>query len=578
MGPGRREGLTAPPPLAVVARAWRDLLAARTLDLPPCRLAAVDPAPAAPPIGGIDELGALYERLLTWEDRRRAGQHYTPHALAGSLVAFAAPRGDPGVIADPACGGGAFLLAAAELLHGRGVAPAEIVEQRLIGIDIDADALVVAEAALLTWALTRGARIGRTRLRHADTLRADVGELIGASPVDLVVGNPPFQNQLERRTVRSQASTAALRDRFGLGPTRYLDTAAAFLLAAVELVRPGGRVLLVLPQSVLAASSAAEVRARVDATGGIEAVWFDGADAFAANVRVWAPVVSVGRRPRVVRRAAGAAVAPADRIAVPVACADLATWSPLIASLDGVPPVTLAPAGRLGELVTATAGFRDEYYAVVDHLISDAPDEPRVVTVGMIDPAEDTWANRPVKLGGNHWLRPGVDAGAVAASSPGVGRWLAARRRPKVLLATQGRILEAVADPQGAAVPITPVISVEPAEPSESAVWSVLAVLLAPAVTAWALERTYGTALARGALKLAAREVLSLPLPPDRSAWAHGAACAERAQAATDPGDRRAHLEELAVAMEAAYGVEPAITQWWLERLDRPRPRRAGPT
>jgi type I restriction-modification system DNA methylase subunit len=77
----------------------------------------------------------------------------------------------------------------------------------------------------------------------------------GDAQFDVVVGNPPFLNQLSRATSRRP-------QRFGGGP--YADAAAEFLALAMRLARPGGRVGLVLPQSLLSTRDAAAIRAAVD--------------------------------------------------------------------------------------------------------------------------------------------------------------------------------------------------------------------------------------------------------------------------------------------------------------------------
>ena len=66
---------------------------------------------------------------------------------------------------------------------------------------------------------------------------------------DVVVGNPPYLSQLAAATTRGGAS------RHGGGP--YADAAVEFLALAVRMARSGGgRVGLVLPQSILASRDA----------------------------------------------------------------------------------------------------------------------------------------------------------------------------------------------------------------------------------------------------------------------------------------------------------------------------------
>ena len=95
------------------------------------------PAPAGPEV-----LGQAYEALLVGTDRRARGAFFTPADVARRLVELALGPGGatPEVVLDPAAGGGAFLLAAADALADRGVSPTGVLA-RLHGIDVDAAAL-----------------------------------------------------------------------------------------------------------------------------------------------------------------------------------------------------------------------------------------------------------------------------------------------------------------------------------------------------------------------------------------------------------------------------------------------------
>jgi type I restriction-modification system DNA methylase subunit len=204
---------------------------------------------------------ALAARLGVGE--RRRGAHYTPPALA-AVVAGAAlggrRRGEP-LVVDPACGGGALLLAAGDRLVADGIDPTRVVAELLFGADVDAVAAAVTEAALALW--SGGTPPAPGHVVAADPLLAGRAAWPSAPDAgfDVVVGNPPFQGQLAADTARGAVMRRALRDRFGAAVAGYVDTAALFLLVAVELAAPGGRVGLVQPQSTVAARDGAGVRA-----------------------------------------------------------------------------------------------------------------------------------------------------------------------------------------------------------------------------------------------------------------------------------------------------------------------------
>ncbi len=59
----------------------------------------------------LEIIGAMYERLISPEERHRYGQHYTQPAVVDLINAFSINNGADTVL-DPACGGGTFLVRA----------------------------------------------------------------------------------------------------------------------------------------------------------------------------------------------------------------------------------------------------------------------------------------------------------------------------------------------------------------------------------------------------------------------------------------------------------------------------------
>lgn len=443
-----------------------------------------EPAPVEVPDGaGPAWLGALHESLLGRTARKRRGAFYTPAAVAGRLVGWAVAGLDRPVVLDPACGGGAFLLAAAR--H----------TDRLVAIDVDPLAVAVTEAALL---LATGRR---PRTLVADALATPWPEC------DAVVGNPPFLSQLRTATARATAHGG------------YVDEAALFLLAAA---RHAGRVALLQPESLLSTRDAAPIRRELAPR--LERLWLPDRPLFDAAVRVVGVVLGAG----------GGAV-HGER------------WAPLLADARGVPPVSL-DGPPLGDHAIVTAGFRDEYYGLVP-AVRERIGAP-LITSGLIDPNSCRWGSSPARFAKRRWDAPAVDVDALDGLAPWAERHLV----PKVLVATQTRVLEAVVDDEGTWLPCTPVLSVLPGDVDR---WHLLAALLAPPASAWALREASGAALSGDAIKLSATQLRSLPLPRPGSDW-DAAADALRA------GD-------LLAAGEAgcrAYGVDPEpVLAWWQARL-----------
>lgn len=233
--------------LEQAARSLMDRLGAVEPLLGALAWAGRPPAPApwpAPPAGGElaqwaaavvaagipDPLGWVYQVWLSRGVRRHGGAYYTPPQVVDYLCRRAldgleGPDG-PVRILDPACGSGAFL---ARILALRPEARAE-------GWDHDPVAAAICRYNLPGVAV-----------RVVDALAEP------ARPVlDAVVGNPPYISSGLRGARRVlPADRAALQERFAGAAEYKLNTYPLFVVQGLRLLRPGGRLAFILPDSFL---------------------------------------------------------------------------------------------------------------------------------------------------------------------------------------------------------------------------------------------------------------------------------------------------------------------------------------
>jgi SAM-dependent methyltransferase len=454
--------------------------------------------------------------VLDREAQRRLGAWYTPPVLVEHVldeVLEGLPLAGTVRILDPACGDGRFLVAARARLGDRA---------ELHGMDIDLGAVAEARRALGPAAL----------VEVGDALRHPWDE-----PFDVVVGNPPFLNQLARRTTRGGRSV------LGGGP--YADTASLFLALALRVVRAdGGRVGLVLPQSVLATRDTEAIRRDALAVARLESLWWAGVPVFDAAVHAVILTFTRGAPQGAVRRSHGLHFAPLAAVDGRGLAAQ-PTWSTLVADVAGVPPVELFGVGTIGDRATVVAGFRDQYYGLVGH-VGDDGDGPPLVTVGSIDVGRCRWGERPVRFAKERFGAPRVRVDELEGS---VRSWVESLLTPKIVVATQTRVIEAVVDEAGAWVPSVPSISIVPSRPEH--LWRIGAALCSPALSAHAAARHLGAGLSATALKLSAAQVRALP-------WPIGSL--DAAAARLREGDVRGAAREA----DRAYGVDDvAVRAWW---------------
>ena len=389
--------------------------------------------------------------------RKLLGAWYTPPRLVDAVVAELRRGFEPRTVLDPACGDGRFLAPFTDTAT-------------VTGIDIDP----------------------ATSWTHGDSLAIDWG----AQRFDAVVGNPPFLNQLAASTSRNG------RSKFGGGP--YADSAAEFLALAVRLARPGGRVGLVLPLSLLSTRDAAAIRDDVSRRAALRWMWWSPTHMFDASVRVWAGVWEVGGVQGNVRRTFGPEFSARPSVPMP------ARWSGLIADTEAVThdgPV-------LGDIATFTADFRDQYYGLIG-AVSDSATGPPLITCGLIEPNECWWGRRTVRFAKQKFAAPRVD---LRSLSPALQLWASRRLVPKILIASQTRRIEAVIDRDGAWLPSVPVITC-----TTDRLDDVVTVLHSDQATEWVRYHAAGSGLSASSVRLTARLLASIPLPAAMGATPSGA-------------------------------------------------------
>ena len=534
---------------------------AATAELP--EVVVVPEVPAD--VNGCDVLGRTYEFLATPQARRERGVHFTPTSVANTLADLVLPAvqhsAAPVVtVCDPACGGGALLLGAARHMHRGGALPSIIVEH-LYGCDLDPLAAAVAHCALTIW--------GRGRQPHivsADGLAADPPWPTTDHPwplagFDVVIGNPPFLSQLGSATARSGAQRLALTAQFGNVAKGYSDTAALFLMRGMQLARAGGRVGMILPESIATTAAADNLRRWTSEHGTLESMWLPGKNLFDAQVRVCVPVVAIGGTQSGGTQSGGTVIVRSGVDAGTRSTVTLSrpeNWSELVAFTQGIPIVTFpfisTNSPKLSDIAVCTADFRDQYYGLIPYVAESVVENPEpgfapLVSVGLIDLGVQKWGEKFVKFGGGVFARPVVDVVRLTHGNPKLGAWASSRLVPKILVATQTKIVEAVVDERGEWLPSVPVLSVLPHDPAM--IWRVMAVLAHPMISAWLAQQSMGSGLSATTMRIRASQLADIPLPADPTVW-DGAADAAR----------RRDWQALA-SIELFGPVNNAVTTWW---------------
>lgn len=223
-----------------------------------------------------DVLGVAFELLVNQEMKGEMGQYFTPRQVVRMMTDMLNPRINERVL-DPACGSGGFLIRAMrsvfEFISERWDDADDRAEQRkdyaqehLLGVDNDPRLVRVAKAYMIM------ENDGRSGIRAVDALdfgawdrslkqliagRKFDGEVprqqlsypkAASDGVDIILTNPPFAGAIKAVTTLRQYNLAT----GGNGkPKAQVVRAVLFIERCLDLLKPGGRMAIVLPQGLL---------------------------------------------------------------------------------------------------------------------------------------------------------------------------------------------------------------------------------------------------------------------------------------------------------------------------------------
>ena len=206
------------------------------------------------PMNDRDTKGDLYEYMLgKIASAGQNGQFRTPRHIIRLMVEMTAPKPTDSVC-DPACGTAGFLVAVGENLRERH--PEALTDPKLRkhfhtklfhGFDFDSTMLRIGSMNMLLHG------VENPDIRHRDTL-AKPGE--ADAPLrdlyTLVLANPPFAGSLDYENCSPDLQRVV----------KTKKTELLFLALFLQMLKPGGRAAVIVPDGVLFGSSKAHKELR----------------------------------------------------------------------------------------------------------------------------------------------------------------------------------------------------------------------------------------------------------------------------------------------------------------------------
>lgn len=222
-----------------------------------------------------DVIGEAFEVFIGPAVRGEEGQFFTPRNVVQMLVTLIDP--EPGeLLVDPACGSGGFLIVALEHMWAKleqeaktkGWSPEQLERKRrevatrsIRGMDKDAFLTKVTKAYLAIIGDGRSGIFCDDSLERPENWNAQARTTLPLEGFDIVLTNPPFGSKIkvtgghklsQYRLAKKWSAPNKNREDWEEGNTFRRDQSPQllFIERAIQFLKPGGRLGIVLPESI----------------------------------------------------------------------------------------------------------------------------------------------------------------------------------------------------------------------------------------------------------------------------------------------------------------------------------------
>ena len=200
----------------------------------------------------IAETTDAFEYILPDVVKKKRGQYFTPEHVVELMINVLKPESDELVI-DPACGSGGYLINSLNLIY-KNSGNKKVNLKNIYGVDTDDKSIKIAQAIKII-----AGKEYDYNLKKLDTINSLVWEGLSLKKhrFDCLLTNPPFSGDVNDKSVLENYELA-FDEKDKLKPR--MDRHILFLERIIDLLKPGGRAAVILPQGVLNNKNMASVR------------------------------------------------------------------------------------------------------------------------------------------------------------------------------------------------------------------------------------------------------------------------------------------------------------------------------
>ncbi len=213
----------------------------------------------------LEVIDSFFEFIVSKSAKGSKGQYFTPRHVVELCIRILQPTSDETIL-DPACGSGGFLLHTLKFIQENQEIKTKsefhrFCSEKIWGFDIDARAIRVAKALMVLAgdgstnlirlnSLLKPSMVGLfdnsndSTLTIEDVCRSKMRRHKG---FDIILTNPPFAGEVKEKQFLELYKVANRKSR--------VERDVLFIERCIELLKPGGRLAIVLPHNKFAGNS-----------------------------------------------------------------------------------------------------------------------------------------------------------------------------------------------------------------------------------------------------------------------------------------------------------------------------------
>lgn len=178
-------------------------------------------------------IDTAFEYLLPKSAKGSRGQYFTPRHVVVEMVKILNPQKNERVL-DPACGSGGFLLHTAKFVKNKNTM------LKIYGVDFDKRMVKIAKALILIAGYENARIYNNNSLAYMEELKEN--------SFDVIFANPPFGGEIRDEKILQEYELAKSNHK---KQRDAVERHILFIERVIQLLKPGGRGALVVPQGIL---------------------------------------------------------------------------------------------------------------------------------------------------------------------------------------------------------------------------------------------------------------------------------------------------------------------------------------